>query len=238
MSRAPDPTSKIHLLRAAEAVFAERGLALAKVEEITRRAGKSKGAFYLHFASKEEAFTQVVESFLARVASRLPVVAETTEAMATPSDALAFWRRSDEELYEFMWQNRAIVSILQGCQGDHVYLLEAFLREIHARTVDWISHWKRVGYFRDEVDTELAATLLVGAHNELSRKMVTSVAKPPIADWVQKAQAVFVRGFGAERLVRALGDAPPEVQNPPVSISIQPSRPRAPVPRQRTRATR
>ena len=27
-------------------------------------------------------------------------------------------------MYEFLWQNRAIVSILQGCQGSHVYLLD------------------------------------------------------------------------------------------------------------------
>ena len=84
MSRTPDLTVKIQLLRASEQVFAARGLALAKVEEITRRAGTSKGAFYLHFASKEEAFRQVVESFLARLASLLPAV---EAAPAPPSGA-------------------------------------------------------------------------------------------------------------------------------------------------------
>ncbi len=204
MSRTPDPTVKIQLLRAAEQVFAGRGLALAKVEEITRRAGTSKGAFYLHFESKEEAFKQVVESFLARLASLLPVPTDAAPGASSPAEALAFWRASDTELYEFLWQNRAIVSILQGCQGDHVYLVEAFHKEIHVRTVEWISHWKEASYFRPEIDTDLAATLLVGAHNELGRKMVTSTAKPPIAEWVQKTQAVFVRGFGGESLVKAL----------------------------------
>jgi AcrR family transcriptional regulator len=230
MSRTPDPTAKIQLLRAAEQVFAEHGLPLAKVEEITRRAGTSKGAFYLHFSSKEEAFEQVVESFLARLASRLPAPTDAPSAGSTPASALAFWREADTDLYEFLWQNRAIVSILQGCQGDHVYLLETFQKEIYARTVEWLSYWKRLSYFRREIDTELSATLLMGAHNELSRKMVLSTTKPPIAEWVRKTQDVFVRGLGGESLVRALEG---EEENPPVSRGIE----RA-APRQRTAGAR
>jgi AcrR family transcriptional regulator len=241
MSRTPDPTAKIQLLRAAEHVFAARGLSLAKVEEITRRAGTSKGAFYLHFSSKEEAFKQVVESFLARLASLLPAPDEIPAGGGeTAADALAFWRASDTQLYEFLWQNRAIVSILQGCEGDHVYLVEAFHKEIHARTVEWISQWKKMGYFRGEIDTDITATLLVGAHNELGRRMVTSTSKPPIAQWVEKAQSVFVRGLGEKALVAALealeaGGA--DGQNSPVSTDIESTGVRAKSSRPRTRTT-
>ena len=66
MSRTPDLMAPVALLRTAEEVFAEKGLEGARVEEIARRAKVSKGAFYLHFESKEEAFREVVESFLAR----------------------------------------------------------------------------------------------------------------------------------------------------------------------------
>ncbi|HEY2518230.1 MAG TPA: helix-turn-helix domain-containing protein [Polyangiaceae bacterium] len=236
MSRTADPTAKIHLLRASEEVFAERGLALAKVEEITRRAGTSKGAFYLHFSSKEEAFKQVVESFLARIGARLPSLPDAMKSAETPEEALEFWRTSDADLYEILWQNRAIVSILQGCQGEWSYLLETFTEAMHERTVEWISHWKSIAFFREEIDTELAATLLLGAHTELSRKMVTSTTKPPIADWVAKAQAVFVRGFGMPVLIDALRP----VENPPVSLNLQRA-PAPPVsqgaPRRRSRAS-
>ena len=44
MPRLADHRAKIELLRAAEAEFAEHGLAAAKVEAITARAGVSKGA--------------------------------------------------------------------------------------------------------------------------------------------------------------------------------------------------
>lgn len=42
------------LLEAAEAVFVERGIARATIDEITARAGVAKGTFYLYFASKAE----------------------------------------------------------------------------------------------------------------------------------------------------------------------------------------
>ncbi len=238
MSRTPDLTVKIQLLRASEQVFAARGLALAKVEEITRRAGTSKGAFlYLHFASKEEAFQARSSSRSSRGSHRscrwwkgarpsfrasLPTLPTRDESLA---DALAFWRSSTPSLYEFLGKNRAIVSILQGCQGDHVYLLEAFHKEISARTIEWIGLWKELAYFRAEIDVDPPRRLLVGAHNELARKMVTSTARPPIADWVRKTQAVFVRGFGTEALVAALAGESENPEGAPAPEQFLPRRP-------------
>ena len=71
MSRPADRRAKIELLRAAEAVFVEHGLGASKVEDITARASVSKGAFYLHFESKEDCFRQIVEGFVAKLASCL-----------------------------------------------------------------------------------------------------------------------------------------------------------------------
>ncbi len=45
---------------AALAVFAEKGFAAAKLDEIARRAGVSKGTLYLYFKDKEELFRAVV----------------------------------------------------------------------------------------------------------------------------------------------------------------------------------
>jgi len=46
-------------------VFAERGFAAARLEEIARRAGVSKGALYLYFETKEELFRAVVDQAIA-----------------------------------------------------------------------------------------------------------------------------------------------------------------------------
>ena len=53
------------IIDAALAVFAEKGFAAAKLDEIAARAGVSKGALYLYFATKEELFRAVVEQAIA-----------------------------------------------------------------------------------------------------------------------------------------------------------------------------
>lgn len=53
------------IVSAAMAVFAEKGFAAAKLDEIAARAGVSKGAVYLYFETKEDIFRAVVEQAIA-----------------------------------------------------------------------------------------------------------------------------------------------------------------------------
>jgi AcrR family transcriptional regulator len=53
------------IVQAALAVFAEKGFAAARLDEIAARAGISKGALYLYFETKEELFRAVVEQAIA-----------------------------------------------------------------------------------------------------------------------------------------------------------------------------
>jgi AcrR family transcriptional regulator len=50
---------------AALEVFAEKGFAAARLDEIARRAGVSKGTLYLYFTDKQELFRAVVRSAIA-----------------------------------------------------------------------------------------------------------------------------------------------------------------------------
>jgi AcrR family transcriptional regulator len=53
------------IVAAAMAVFAAKGFAAAKLDDIAARAGVSKGAIYLYFATKEDIFRAVVEQAIA-----------------------------------------------------------------------------------------------------------------------------------------------------------------------------
>ena len=55
----------MEIVGAALAVFAEKGFAAAKLDEIARRAGISKGALYLYFETKEDIFRAVVGQVIA-----------------------------------------------------------------------------------------------------------------------------------------------------------------------------
>src|SRR3954469_9401923 len=50
------------ILNAALAVFGERGLAAARLEDIAKHAGLSKGTIYLYFPNKEELFREMVRT--------------------------------------------------------------------------------------------------------------------------------------------------------------------------------
>jgi AcrR family transcriptional regulator len=58
--RADDRPQEI--LVAALAVFVERGFAAARLEEVAKRAGVSKGTLYLYFSSKEDLLKALVQS--------------------------------------------------------------------------------------------------------------------------------------------------------------------------------
>lgn len=66
---------------AALEVFAEKGFAAAKLDEIARRAGVSKGTLYLYFKDKEELFRAVVRD---TVAPNIDAVRETVMAADLP----------------------------------------------------------------------------------------------------------------------------------------------------------
>ncbi|MDQ3954226.1 MAG: TetR/AcrR family transcriptional regulator, partial [Actinomycetota bacterium] len=73
------------LLESAADVFEQRGYAAASVEEITERAGFSRGAFYSNFDTKEELFLTLIES---RIGDRLQEIADAFRDGQTAADRI------------------------------------------------------------------------------------------------------------------------------------------------------
>jgi AcrR family transcriptional regulator len=69
------------MVAAAQVVFAEKGFAAARLEDIAARAGVSKGALYLYFDNKTELFRAVVRD---SVAPAIAPIAAAIEASQTP----------------------------------------------------------------------------------------------------------------------------------------------------------
>lgn len=64
---------------AALAVFADRGFAAAKLDDIARRAGVSKGTLYLYFKDKEDLFRAVVRDTFAPNIALVRTVVESAD---------------------------------------------------------------------------------------------------------------------------------------------------------------
>jgi AcrR family transcriptional regulator len=73
------------IIAAAYAVFAEKGFASAKLEDIAQRAGVSKGALYLYFENKEDIFEAVVRQ---AIAPNLDMIENMTTAYSGPIEPL------------------------------------------------------------------------------------------------------------------------------------------------------
>ena len=67
------------LIDAALAVFSRVGFAAAKMDDVAREAGVSKGTVYLYFDSKEQLFEEMVKANMA------PLMTEIAENLARPS---------------------------------------------------------------------------------------------------------------------------------------------------------
>ncbi len=65
------------ILDAALAEFGERGFDAARIDAIAARAGVSKGAIYLYFASKEAVLKGLIEREVAPLAARLGALAQS-----------------------------------------------------------------------------------------------------------------------------------------------------------------
>jgi AcrR family transcriptional regulator len=74
------------IITAALDVFAEKGFAAARLDEIARRAGVSKGALYLYFETKEDLFRAVVRT---AVTPNIDAIKAVAEAFDGPFAGLA-----------------------------------------------------------------------------------------------------------------------------------------------------
>lgn len=208
MPRIPDRRARIDLLRAAEAVFSEHGLAAAKVEDITARAGVSKGAFYLHFESKEDCFRQIVEGVLARLASSAK--APDLEALSTPGTAEKLIEErlaAAVEMLEFCWQNRGIMGMILGGGGGtpYAYLIDEFSERLVQQSTAWLAHLAAVGIYRKDIEPSIVARLISGVYERLVREIIKQPKRPNIELWGRQAQDLITRGL-MEPAVSAVGD--------------------------------
>ena len=82
----PAEQRRADLLAAGRALFLAKGIAATSLDDITQRAGVSKGLFYLYFASKEDLVLALQDQFSREVATRM-----STAAAALAESGQADW---------------------------------------------------------------------------------------------------------------------------------------------------
>lgn len=226
MARPPDPLARIKLLAAAEVEFVEHGLDGAKVEQITRRAGISKGAFYLHFTSKSELFRELVESFVARLVALTEGTLKGYEVVVegSPERMLRDWVDLDLEIFDYLWQNRGLIRLLlEGGSGAQFrYLVDDFLEHMVRQARHVVATCVRKGVYRHDLDLDLAADLIAGVYDRLARRLVREPTRPDLRPALEQVQQVILFGLASPTFSETLASS-----RSPTQSSELPSEPPA-----------
>ncbi len=199
MARPADPNARNALIAAARVELAKHGVKGARVEDITAACGLSKGAFYLHFASKEALLRELALGFIEQLqagnAARIEATREflTARGAITAADVsrrtkkyealLALEAESDQRALELMWEHRDVFSILlRGAQGTEFAdtIWEILDRETE-RVIEGFRAMQAFSALSGDVPVELLGTMVVGAYFLIGTRMMRATEKPDLA---------------------------------------------------------
>ncbi len=205
MARRADPTAHEALLEASRTQFASRGLERAKIEDIARRAGVSKGAFYLHFRSKEDAFREILQRFLGALEEHARERHESecrfVDALAasggpTLEQALEFECAADTGLLELLWRNRQILAALDGASGQqYAHVVGHFRHRMRALVADRVLGMQAEGRLRRGVRADVVGDVIIGTYEGFGRRMAKLRQKPDLAAWARSLLVIVYQGI-------------------------------------------
>ena len=152
--------TRARLLAAAYQVFAHNGYERATVDEIVREAGFSKGAFYVHFESKDDLFWQMLEE-------RIDAQQETFRQTLDPNESVEEnERRILETVFEMNNDPMAAAVFLEfsahAMRNEKVReRLAEMYRRWHQFVVETLEIGHAAGRVRDDVDAGLLASAIM-----------------------------------------------------------------------------
>jgi AcrR family transcriptional regulator len=211
MPRHADPNAKDALIAAARGEFARRGLRGARIEDITAACGLSKGAFYLHYPSKEALFGELVDGFTAAMRQetdsrrralegfldRHGPISRKDQALRTPRyrELLELEASHDLQVLERLWAYRDVVGVLlRGAQGTS---FEGFIWTLTDGEMERVK-----GDFdrfqgnacRSDIPAEIVGSLVVGTYLLLGMRMSRMQEKPDLLAWSRSLHTLIREG--------------------------------------------
>ena len=189
------------VIDAALELFAERGFAQTRLDDVAARAGISKGTVYLYFASKQDLFEAVIQD---RVTPWLEAIASQTIDEQAPTDAVL------REFLQWGWNQflesklYMIARVVLAESNNFPHLAQAYLREvmgpIHQHMMTLLERGQQRGEITGEVHRERVKVLL----SPLSwlavwRQVLLTHGEPPIQEDVFVRQAIDMIVFSVSK---------------------------------------
>ena len=194
---------RLQAIRAAAAVFAEKGFHGASTRDIAERLGIRQGSLYYYFRSKEEALGEVclygIEDYVHRMeaiaASEQPFEAKL---LATLTSHLSSYRERNEALKvyndERLYLPEEKRTVLKQLGSAYRQMLEGIFEE-----------GIREGAIRDSIDCHFAAQAVIGICNAWGDIIVRD-HDLDIFDIIQKSADLLLHGFSERRKTRRVAE--------------------------------
>ncbi len=183
------------LVAAATEVMADRGIAATTVEEVTARAGYTRGAFYSNFRDKDELLTAVLDARTAHeVADLTPLVTGAT----SPADLMAALRDRGADRDASTWNRLRAELRLHALRNP----------ELRPRLAEWeqqqragyravVTHVLALGGIELPADAELIALIVqvlddgIAMHHEIEGDGIAPKAFLDALDLLLRAAAAL-----------------------------------------------
>lgn len=211
------------------------GIQKARIEDITHACGLSKGAFYLHFESKEALFRELVQALerlidevrSSREQAYAALIGRGPPGQAEPApfvaELLAIDGAEDRKLLELLWDWRDVTDVLlRGAQGtEFETVLWTILDREVARVEQECGAMKAAHLVRDDVPGSVLGAMIVGTYLLVARRLSTLQSKPDFEPWVRALQSVITDGAASPSLrvhreaARRAAGKPPRPRRPP-----------------------
>jgi len=192
--RRPDERPN-ELLEAALRIFAERGYASTRLEDVAASVGVTKGTIYHYFATKEELLLRAIEHYHEQAFVPLQHLLDERN-VPTSSTIRLFLRRAFGQLDA---TRLSVLSLLaQGVARDVPHAYRQWLENGPVRgwelLANLIEAGKATGEFRRDADSEVIARLTISG-------LILQFA------WQRDADAVPRVGVDADRLIDSAAEA-------------------------------
>jgi TetR/AcrR family transcriptional regulator, transcriptional repressor for nem operon len=184
----PAEQRRADLVEAGRTLFLSKGVAATSLEDITSRAGVSKGLFYLYFQSKDDLLQALQDQFTVELADRIRAatnsVADWGARLDACVEAIFGSYREQHDLHEVLFRHGGHVSASH--QATHALVLQALS--------DLLASGVAAGAF-DVDDTGATAALLWASAHGLGPEYLGHPA-PANDRLMRAAQQLFRRAAG------------------------------------------
>jgi TetR/AcrR family fatty acid metabolism transcriptional regulator len=181
------------ILRAATAVFAEKGFFNSKVADIAKAAGVADGTVYLYFKNKDDVlhsiFDRAMDEFIAEGRREL-------SAIERPEDRL---RKIAELHLARLGADRDMAIVFQVELRGSIKFMQEFSAAGFAEYLDiirgTIEDGQKAGVFRSDLKPIVCAKMLYGALDEMVTNWILSNRSYPLEPMAGEVLKVFFGGL-------------------------------------------